>query len=205
MNMTHLLNTPLCRRALVLSALALTLAGCANKNYVVLLPDDDGKLGRVVLSSPKGETLLSNKNQGATLGGTAGETYVVSAEQLKKDFGAALAASPQKPASYLLYFQAGAAALTAESQASLPTILEDIKGRPGADISVIGHSDTLGDAQANYQLGLIRAQSVAQLIGNSNLSADHVSVESHGEKNLLVPTPDETDEPRNRRVEVTVR
>jgi outer membrane protein OmpA-like peptidoglycan-associated protein len=30
-------------------------------------------------------------------------------------------------------------------------------------------------------------------------------VESHGEKNLLVPTGDDVDMPRNRRVEVTVR
>lgn len=203
--MTPLFYPLLCRRALALSALALTLTGCASKNYVVLLPDEDGKLGKVVLTSPKGETLLTGKNQGAALGGTAGETFVVSDEQLKKDFGAALAASPQKPASYLLYFEAGGTALTADSQASLPTILDDIKRRPGADLSVIGHSDTLGDAQANYQLGLTRAQSVAQLIGNTHISADHVSVESHGEKNLLVQTPDETDEPRNRRVEITVR
>jgi len=203
--MTHLLNTWLSRRALVLSALALTLAGCASKNYVVLLPDEDGKVGQVLLTSLKGQTLLTSKNQGAALGGTAGETFVVSDEQLKKDFGAALAASPLKPVSYLLYFEAGGAALTADSQASLQTILDDIKRRPGADLSVIGHSDTLGDAQANFQLGLTRAQSVAQLIGNTNINADHVSVESHGEKNLLVQTPDDTDEPRNRRVEVTVR
>jgi len=32
-----------------------------------------------------------------------------------------------------------------------------------------------------------------------------LSVESHGERNLLVATPDETDEPRNRCVEVTLR
>jgi outer membrane protein OmpA-like peptidoglycan-associated protein len=30
-------------------------------------------------------------------------------------------------------------------------------------------------------------------------------VESHGKRNLLVPTPDNTEEVRNRRVEVTIR
>jgi len=34
---------------------------------------------------------------------------------------------------------------------------------------------------------------------------DAVVVESHGKRNLLVPTPDETPEPRNRRVEITIR
>jgi outer membrane protein OmpA-like peptidoglycan-associated protein len=32
-----------------------------------------------------------------------------------------------------------------------------------------------------------------------------VDVASHGETNLLVPTPDDTAEAKNRRVEVTVR
>lgn len=192
-------------RGWVLAALALVLAGCASPNYVALLPDDSGTLGKVVLSSPKGETLLTGNHQAAVLGGAAGETFVLSKAQLQKDFGAALAASPAKPASYLLYFEAGGAQLTQASQDSLPAIQDEIKRRPGADVSVVGHTDTAGDDQANFQLGLARAQSVAQLIGTTNVSAEHVSVESHGEKNLLLPTPDGTNEPRNRRVEVTVR
>lgn len=192
-----------CRQTLAL--LVLTLTGCANPNYVVLLPDAGGKLGQVVLSSPKGETLLQSKNQAAVLGGTAGETFQVSDAQVQKDFGAALAASPRQPVSYLLYFEAGGAQLSAESLADLARIQADIGQRPGADISVIGHTDTAGDAQANVALGLTRAQSVAQLIGTAQLAPDHVSVESHGESNPLVSTPDGVNEPRNRRVEVVVR
>lgn len=194
-----------CGRGFVRVLLVLALAGCASPNYVVLLPDASGKLGQVVLRSPKGETLLQSKNQAAVLGGPAGETFLVSDTQVQQDFGAALAASPRQPASYLLYFEAGGAQLSAESQAVLVRIQSDIGQRPGADISVIGHTDTAGDAQANAALGLTRAQAVAQLIGTTGLSAEHVSVESHGESNLLVPTPDGINEPRNRRVEVVVR
>jgi outer membrane protein OmpA-like peptidoglycan-associated protein len=32
-----------------------------------------------------------------------------------------------------------------------------------------------------------------------------MAIESHGERNLLVPTPDDTAEPGNRRVEITLR
>lgn len=63
----------------------------------------------------------------------------------------------------------------------------------------------MGDDEANVQLGLTRARTVANLIGTAEISAARVSIESHGEKNLLIPTPDKTDEPRNRRVEVIVR
>jgi len=189
----------LCLRRLV-PALLLAVTGCA-KNYVVLLPDDDGTLGRVVVTTPSDTIELSQKSQGAFIGGTRRDTFTLTDDELQKDFGAALAASPQKPSGYLLYFDAGQASLTEASLAEIPKIKADLAQRPGADISVIGHSDTLGEPQANYQLGLTRATQVADLIG----SVERLSLASHGEKNLLVQTPDNVDEPRNRRVEVIVR
>lgn len=180
--------------------LLLALTGCA-KNYVVLLPDDNGTLGRVVVTAPKGTVELSQKNQGTVIGGAQGDTFIVTDEELKKDFGSAMAASPKKPSSYLLYFEAGQANLTSASQAEIPKIKEDVAQRPGADLTIVGHTDTLGDGQANYQLGLTRAQQIAEMIGTTA----RMAVTSHGEKNLLVKTPDNVDEPQNRRVEVIVR
>ena len=54
-------------------------------------------------------------------------------------------------------------------------------------------------------MGLRRANVVAKqmrALGMPNLA---MTVESLGERNLLIPTPDNTPEPRNRRVEITVR
>lgn len=200
--MTHLLSRLI---GLGLLVSTLTLASCAVKNYTVLLPDDDGKLGAVVVTSAQGQTVLNSKNQGTEIGGPAGKTFVVSDAQIRKDFGAALAAVPLKASNYVLYFEAGGINLTPESQALIPGILNEVQQRPGADLSVIGHSDTKGDAQSNYDLALTRARHVAERIGSTVISADRISVASHGEKNLLIPTVDDVDEPRNRRVEVTVR
>jgi len=200
----HTLPTVAWRSWLLACALLLSLTGCA-KNYVVLLPDDDGTLGKVVVTSGQQTTVLDTKNQGTVMGNTRSETFTVTNEQLQKDFGAALAASPKKPASYLLYFETGQALLTKASQAELPKIKEDISQRPGVDVAVIGHTDTKGEARANYELGLTRAKQVSALISDAGVSTDRLSIESHGEKNLLVKTPDDTDEPRNRRVEVIVR
>lgn len=191
----------------VLITVVLGVAGCA-KNYVVLLPNDDGTTGKVAVAGREGVTLLEKGREGAAIGGPDGKTFMVSDEQIAEDFGAALAASPQKPVSYLLYFKAGTDVLTPESQADLPEILAEIQRRPAPDISVIGHTDTMGDAAENARLGLVRARSTAETIsqlGGSIISPDRISIESHGEKNLRVSTPDNTDEPRNRRVEVTVR
>ena len=70
---------------------------------------------------------------------------------------------------------------------------------------MIAHTDTVGDEENNAKLSLERAKMVASLLKAAKLDEDKIRVESHGEKNLLIPTPDNTAEPRNRRVEVTVR
>jgi outer membrane protein OmpA-like peptidoglycan-associated protein len=46
---------------------------------------------------------------------------------------------------------------------------------------------------------------VAEMLKEKGLKARELTVESHGERNQLVKTPDNTQEPRNRRVEVSVR
>ncbi len=73
------------------------------------------------------------------------------------------------------------------------------------DVSIIGHSDTVGKAEANAALALKRAQAIGDLLKEKGLKVEALSIESHGESNLLVKTPDETPEPRNRRVEVSIR
>lgn len=181
------------------------LSGCASKSYVVLLPNDDGTTGKVLVTTTAGTTQLESKNEGASLTGPAGKSFIVSEEKIALDFGVALAASPKKPLSFPLYFETGGARLTPASQADLPKVLNEISNRPAPDISIIGHTDTAGDAEANYRLGLTRARAVAELIGKTNVPAERITIESHGEKNLLIPTPDNTDEPRNRRVEITIR
>ena len=61
-------------------------------------------------------------------------------------------------------------------------------------------------AQADAgDLGLIRANTVRGLLVQVGLDPSTIEVRSHGESDLLVKTPDETPEPRNRRVEISVR
>jgi len=63
----------------------------------------------------------------------------------------------------------------------------------------------MGESDYNEQIALQRAQTVANIIRNAGIQVQDLTIESHGERNLLVPTPDNTPEPRNRRVEITVR
>lgn len=188
-------------------ALATLLAGCASSStgsYVVLLRDPDGKLGSVSVKNLQGEQVLNQAFKATTLDGNT-EPYFVTEAQLQRDFGAALAARPELPETFTLNFETGGAELTAESKAKLPVILEHARARTALDMSVVGHTDTVGKADANELLARQRANTIAELLRQRGLQNATLTVESHGKRNLLVPTPDETPEPRNRRVEITLR
>ncbi len=172
--------------------------------YAVLLDNADGSAGAITFTDANGTVAVNRSKNAVNLDG-ATAPYTVDDNTLQKDFGAIIAARPQAPASFLLYFESGGTQLTAESQALIAKIVADAAKRPAADISVIGHTDTEGDADANEKLGLQRAQAVSGLIAGAGLKAVETTVTSHGERDLLVKTPDNTAEPKNRRVEVTVR
>lgn len=181
------------------------LTGCASKvSYVALLENPDGSTGKVFVKGSKGEQVIDRAGSGAPLNGSQ-PAEAIDPARLKRDFGDAMAARPILPERFLLYFGSGGTKLTAESEALVPRIIESANKRPGADLSVIGHSDTVGKAETNEALALQRAKAVGALLQQKGLKAVAVSIESHGKRNQLVPTPDGTPEPKNRRVEVSVR
>jgi outer membrane protein OmpA-like peptidoglycan-associated protein len=185
--------------------LLLLLGACAgNSSYVALLESPDGSTGKIIVTGKRGEQVIDTAGTGALLDGSR-TAESVPEEKLKQDFAAAMAARPLLPEHFLLYFESGGIQLTAESAALLPRIIENAAARPGVDVSIIGHTDTLGPADANEALALQRAQAVGRAIEAMGLKVKALTVESHGERNLLVQTPDETAEPRNRRVEIAVR
>ena len=189
--------------------LACLLAACASRppkdpSYVALLQSPDGSVGNVVVKGPKGTQVIKQARYGALLDGSTAPA-AVDDPILQRDFADAMAARPELPVHFILYFETGTTQLTPESLALLPGIVETAAKRSAVDLSIIGHSDTVGKAEVNEALSLKRAQTIAELINSMGLKADHVAIEWHGKRNLLVPTPDETPEPRNRRVEISIR
>ena len=66
-----------------------------------------------------------------------------------------------------------------------------------------GHTDTVGDRAANQSLSERRAAAVVgYLVTKFHIPAERLSAKGLGEDALLVPTPDQTPERRNRRVHV---
>jgi len=65
---------------------------------------------------------------------------------------------------------------------------------------IAGHTDTVGTSTYNLQLSRARAQAIANWFRRRGLKIP-IAFEGFGESVLLVKTPDEVDEPRNRRVD----
>lgn len=194
-----------CREAFAASMTALADLGA--RSVVVLLPDPDGALGAVELAGSGGSQRLATagaagvmaRNRPPESAGTLDERSV------QYFFGDVLDAQPEPPVSYTINFITGTDEPTAESDALLPEVLDAVRERTAPDITVIGHSDRQGDADANYRLALRRAEKVAQLIYGLGVPRAVVEVRSFGETDPLVPTADGVAEARNRRVEISIR
>ncbi len=186
----------------------LLVAGCASGDRFALLPDEDGKVGRIeVRSRTASQTLTQAATQTRVRKPVAAPTpaTLLTRDDLEDTWGAARASTPRAPASILLYFETGGTVLTAASMALIPTLTQVVAQYPAPEIAVIGHSDTVGAANSNAALSQTRAQSVQALLVAAGIDPAIITVSSHGEANLLVQTPDNSDEPLNRRVEIIVR
>jgi outer membrane protein OmpA-like peptidoglycan-associated protein len=186
-------------------AACVAMTGCASKSYVVLVESPDGSTGAIIVDNGQGGQLVNRKNQGVAMNGRTAAPFDVEAARLQADFAAAQDAQPALPVRYQFYFNMGDTSLTSESASFIPVVLDDVRRRGAAAVSIIGHTDTMGDDAFNEKLGLMRAQSIAALLQQTGLQALELSVVSHGKRNLLVPTGDNVAEPRNRRVEVNIR
>lgn len=185
--------------------IALTLGGCASgKSYVTLIESPDGSTGKIIVRGAKGEQVVERAGEGVPLDGSE-PAQPWSQDRVKQDFETARAARPIPPESFMLYFESGTTRLTEASGALLPKIYASVARRPAAEIAVIGHADTLGKPEYNEGLAMARARGIAALLMDKKLDVLAINVEYHGERNLLVATPDETAESRNRRVEVNIR
>ena len=194
--------------ALLLTTLAACATACASKRtvVVVLLPDQEGTVGRAIVQNKAGSVDLASRWQGARVRGNRRPSlFTLSDPETRQMFGDAEAALPPAPQRFVLNFRFESDELTDEARALVPEILALVRGHPVADVVVIGHTDTMGSRPANFDLGLKRAVMVRNLLSGAGLDSARIEVSSLGETDLLVKTPDETPEPRNRRVDIVVR
>ena len=185
-------------------AACLLLGACASER-VVLLPAPDGHRSAVVVRDQYGELVLDKPYAAVARRVGGNGAYQSSPEEVTERFAAALAALPPRPRGYILYFEPGGEFLTPASKAEFDKIRSEIAERTASEVMVIGHTDRVGSLQSNDELSKKRADSIRELLIQSGVPADKLEAVGRGERDPLVATEDEVDEPKNRRVEINLR
>ena len=186
---------------------ALALTGCAHSE-LVLLPDEDGGQGEVAIVQPGaagGEVIVSEANSRTTLDTSRPSTRPLGAKGLKADEAALLASLPPPPSYFTLYFHEGTTRLTAASATHLEALRTEVARRPGAEVQVTGHTDTVGSDADNDVLSRKRAEEVLRFLSSQGFDRAAMRAVGRGERQLEVATGDNVSNAVNRRVEVIVR
>ena len=102
-------------------------------------------------------------------------------------------------------FATGSAALTPSATRLLADLALALASPQlaGFRFRIEGHTDSVGAPALNQALSERRAAAVrAYLVSRQGIAPARLEAVGLGEQSLLVPTPDETAEPRNRRVQI---
>jgi outer membrane protein OmpA-like peptidoglycan-associated protein len=193
------------RRLAIALACTILLAGCPRQALFVVLPGEGGRAGAITVDDSKTVTTLDQPYAAAESRAGSSEPVDESQGNIGVIFRRAIAAQPILPHHFRLYFILGSDRLTPESATAYRSVFNDIEQRPIYQVEVIGFTDTLGDRASNQALSRSRAAAIRAALVRDGIDRDAISVTGRGERDLLVPTPDHVAEPRNRRVEITVR
>jgi len=187
-------------------AALLVLGGCAtSRDLVVLLPDKDGKVGKVLVQNPKGETVLESAYAAARTSGSGLQRNAASQSEVKDVFGTTLTAMPPRPISFTLYFESGTDEFTEQSKQEVKRVIAEMARRQAPEITVIGHTDQAGPDPTNDALSLQRAERVKSILVDMGISPERILTAGRGRREPLVRTAAGVSEARNRRVEISVR
>jgi len=103
-----------------------------------------------------------------------------------------------------LNFETGTTKLTAESEASVATLVQILKAYPATKATLEGYTDNVGDAASNQKLSLARATAIRDLLVAGGIDAARLSAEGFGDAKPVAPNDTEEGRAKNRRLELAL-
>jgi OmpA-OmpF porin, OOP family len=190
-------------------ALLIATTGCA-RTGVTMFAGEHGENGAVAVLDPKtgverGLIDRANSRAGIAAGQKKVTARALSQAEADRRYGALLADIPEAPKLFVLYFREGSTDLIDDSNALVPELFQEMKRRSGADVQIVGHTDTVGDGPANDALSVKRAEQVQAMLVAMGMAPGIVRATGRGEREPLEPTGDNVASIFNRRVEVYVK
>lgn len=185
------------------------LAGCAGPSLLLLDNEDGSSEGALAVidercGNPEGATIAGSFTR-TKLSGCAPRAKGIGADGLKADERMLINDLPPPPARFIMYFIPDTTDLAPGSEGMIDALDRHFKARPGAEIEIIGYTDTVGRPEYNLDLSLKRAEEIKAKLVGLDFPADVITTTGRGENELRFPTPDETENGGNRRVEIIVR
>ena len=145
-------------------------------------------------------------NAGVAVGKTRGIKHATAPASANAPADASASAPPANtmPAASLpVLFATGSADLSPAGREQLDKLGAALKNPQlsASHFRIEGHTDTTGDDQSNQALSERRANAVVDyLTTHYGINRGQLAAVGMGKQGLAVPTPDQTAEPRNRRV-----
>lgn len=106
------------------------------------------------------------------------------------------------PRSYLVFFDFAKSDLTPQAIEIVDTAAKNAGPAKATEITVTGHTDTVGSDAYNMRLSKRRAEAVAARLEQDGIPRSEIQIVAKGKRDLLVPTKDGVKEPQNRRVQI---
>ena len=114
-------------------------------------------------------------------------------------------APPPPTKSWMVFFDTNSTTLGPQDQTTVGNAAAVAKSTANARVTVTGFTDTDGSPAYNQQLSLRRANSVKAALVSNGVAPQAITVSGSGESGLLIETPDQTKNEKNRRVQITVQ
>jgi len=185
----------------------MVVTGCAAPTSVILMPDENGKVGAITIKTNSEFRLIDKAYNSVTTAGSGSQlaqTEAMTEANVNTRYANVIGAQPTKAVSFILYFLVGSTELTNESLAIIPKVIAKINERSPTEINVIGHTDTTGIDENNVQLSLKRANAMGKLLKENMANHNPISIKWFGWHDPLIATPPNVNEAKNRRVEIII-
>jgi len=111
-------------------------------------------------------------------------------------------AAPSVAHSYMVFFDFNKSDLTPDAVAIVDQAAKNAGPAKATELTVTGHTDTVGSDAYNMRLSRRRAESVAAELEKQGIPSSEIEIVAKGKHDLLVPTGDGVREPQNRRVQI---
>lgn len=171
---------------------------------VLLLPQDDGSVGKLIVYKDSKEAILDEAWQRVQTD-NLDKKEILSEELVANQYKELFEALPEPLKTYRLNFQFDSSDITDDSIVALKEISQEIQSSSAIHVDVIGFTDKVGDKSYNRTLSMERAKKVVELLESNGIDAKMIHSDYYGEAYPIEKTDDNIPSKLNRRVEVTIK